>query len=157
MQATSRMASVVSSTLLARRRLIRDVRLLRLSLESLPVSSSSSTPPASSEDLALTPVSLRSLAIFLGSVYLVTVIVASFTIDMCGPGCSFVFYFILAGVSGLLMFRPPFGSRLFCFIVLLLSLLGMGHEKEARETYVQRALRAKVQSLQKHIEEVESK
>lgn len=121
------------------------------------MSSSSSTPPTSPEGGVPTLVSLRSQGVFLGSVYLVTVIVASLTIDMCGPGCSFVFYFILAGVSGLLMFRPPFGSRLVCFIVLLLSLLGMGHEKEARETYVQRALRAKVQSLQKHIEEIESK
>lgn len=119
------------------------------------MNTSSSTHPAPSGDLAPASVPRRSEVIFPGGVYLVTIIVGSFTIAMCGPGCCFVFFSILAGVSGLLMFRQPFGSRVFCFIVLLLSLVGMWHEKEARETWGQRALRAQIQSLQKQLEEVQ--
>lgn len=119
------------------------------------MNTSSSTRPASSGDLA--PIPKRSEVIFLGGVYLITVIVGSFTIAMCGPGCCFVFFFILAGVSGLLMLRQPFGSRVFCFVMLLISLVGMWHEKEERDTWSQSAMRAHIQELQKQLDEVQPK
>ena len=121
------------------------------------MNTSSSTLPASSGDLVPTPVPRRSEVIFLGGIYLLTVVVGSLTIAACGPGCCFVFFSILAGVSGLLMFRQPFRSRVFCFIMLLLSLVGMWHEKEARDTWGQRALRHQIDSLQKALQTTQPK
>ena len=94
---------------------------------------------------------------FLGLAYVATVCVASLTIAACGPGCCFVFYSIIAGVSGLLMLRQRFLSRSICLIILLLSLIGMGHEKEVRDTWGQRALRLQIQKLQQEPEKLQNK
>jgi len=94
---------------------------------------------------------------FLGIVYVATVFVASLTIAACGPGCCFVFYSIIAGVSGILMLRQFFLSRSICLIILLLSLFGMWHEKEVRDTWGQRALRLQIQKLQQEPERLQNK
>ncbi len=115
----------------------------------------SSTPPASSS--AVTPVPRQTEIIFLGGTYFITAIIGSLTIAACGPGCCFIFFSILAGVSGLLMFRQSFASRVFCFVMLLLSLVGMWHEKEARDTWGQLALRHQMQRLQPELQKVQPK
>lgn len=81
-----------------------------------------------------------------------TVVIASMSVAACGPGCCFVFFSIIAGVSGLLMLRRPFTSRCFCGLILMLSLLGMWHEKETRDTWAERALRLQVQALQQELQ-----
>jgi hypothetical protein len=98
---------------------------------------------------------LRELR-FLIIAYVVTAFVASLSIAACGPGCCYVFYSIIAGVSGVLMLRRPFSSRCICLAVLLLSLFGMGHEKEVRDTWGQRALRLQIQNLQQKLEKTQS-
>ncbi|MEI6232240.1 MAG: hypothetical protein WCT04_04265 [Planctomycetota bacterium] len=80
-----------------------------------------------------------------GVTYFFTAFVASMFISMCGPGCCFVFYTILAGVSGLLMLRELFFTRLLCFAFLLLFMFGMWHEKEVRDTHRERALKRAIQ------------
>ena len=45
------------------------------------------------------------------------------------------------------MLRPCNGSRLFCFLVLFISLAGMWHEKEVRDTWTERNLRLQIQSI----------
>jgi hypothetical protein len=115
-----------------------------------------STLPASSGDLP-SPFPGRSEVIFLGGIYLITVVGGSLTIAVCGPGCCYIFFSILAAVSGLLMLRQLFASRVFCLAMLLLSLVGMWREKEARDTWEQRVLHLQIQSLQKHLEEVQPK
>ena len=45
------------------------------------------------------------------------------------------------------MLRPDNGSRLFCFLVLSISIAGMWHEKEVRETWTERHLRQQIQSI----------
>lgn len=94
---------------------------------------------------------------FLGLAYVATVFVASLTIAACGPGCCFVFYSVIAGVSGMLMLRRIFLSRCLCLVVLLLSLFGMWHEKEVRDTWGQRALRLQIQKLQQEPEKIQNK
>jgi hypothetical protein len=78
---------------------------------------------------------IRSELTFLGVTYFITVFLGSMTIAACGPGCCFVFYSVIAGVSGLLMLRKPFASRCICLGVLIFSLFGMWHEKEARDSW----------------------
>jgi hypothetical protein len=78
---------------------------------------------------------IRSELTFLGVTYFITVFLGSMTIAACGPGCCFVFYSVIAGVSGLLMLRKPFASRCVCLGILILSLFGMWHEKEARDSW----------------------
>jgi len=78
---------------------------------------------------------VRSELIFLGVTYFIAVIGGSTTIAACGPGCCFVFFSVIAGVSGFLMLRKPFLSRCICLAVLILSLFGMWHEKEARDSW----------------------
>jgi hypothetical protein len=79
--------------------------------------------------------SFLSEVFFLGSTYFVTAFFGGFTIGACSPNCCFVFFSILAGVSALLMLRRPIGSRVFCLIMLLLSLAGMWHEMKAYKIY----------------------
>jgi hypothetical protein len=78
---------------------------------------------------------IRSELTFLGVTYFITVFLGSMTIAACGPGCCFVFYSVIAGVSGLLMLRKPFVSRCACLGILMFSLYGMWHEKEARDSW----------------------
>jgi hypothetical protein len=78
---------------------------------------------------------IRSELTFLGITYFITVFVGTMTIAACGPGCCFVFFFVIAGVSGFLMLRKPFASRCICLGVLILSFFGMWHEKEARDSW----------------------
>jgi hypothetical protein len=78
---------------------------------------------------------IRSESTFLGLTYFITVFLGSMTIAACGPGCCFVFYSVIAGVSGLLMLRKPFVSRCVCLGILMLSLFGMWHEKEVRDSW----------------------
>ena len=78
---------------------------------------------------------ILSELIFLGAIYFITIIGGSLTIAACGPGCCFVFYSVIAGVSGILMLRKPIVSRYICLGILFLSLFGMWHEKEARDSW----------------------
>lgn len=98
----------------------------------------------------------RELA-FLTVTYIGTAVVASLFIGLCGRGCCYIFYSIIAGVSGLLMLRQPLLSRCICLGVLLLSLFGMWHEKETVETWGQRALRLQIEDLQKQLQDVKQK
>jgi hypothetical protein len=98
---------------------------------------------------------LRELK-FLIIAYVVTVFVASSFIAACGPGCCYVFYSIIAGISGVLMLRRAFSSRCICLGVLLLSLFGMWHEKEVRDTWGQRVLRLQIQKLQQKLDNTQS-
>lgn len=100
---------------------------------------------------------LMSELIFLAIGYFATVSVASMFIAACGPGCCFVFYSIIAGVSGLFMFRQSLFSRGICLVVLLLSLFGMWHEKEVRDTWVQQGLNRQIQNLHQELEIVQPK
>jgi hypothetical protein len=94
---------------------------------------------------------------FLGISYVATLLVASLFISLCGPGCCYVFFSIIAGVSGVLMLRRSFPSRCFCLGVLLLSLIGMWHEKETRDTWEARELRVKIETLQQDLQKDQSK
>jgi hypothetical protein len=95
-----------------------------------------STPGSSDINSPITPRrTIRSELTFLGVTYFVTIIGGSLTIAACGPGCCFVFYSVIAGVSGFLMLRKSFVSRCTCLVVLILSLFGMWHEKEARDSW----------------------
>lgn len=94
---------------------------------------------------------------FLAAVYTGTLFVGSMFISACGPGCCFVFYSIIAVVSGLLMLRRPMTSRCICLAILVLSLFGMWHEKEARDTWAQRSLRLQVDKLQQELQKPELK
>jgi hypothetical protein len=78
---------------------------------------------------------VRSELKFLGITYFITVLLGSMTIAACGPVCCFVFFSIIAGVSGFLMLRKPFASRCICLGGVILSLFGMWHEKEARDSW----------------------
>jgi hypothetical protein len=92
--------------------------------------------------------------LFLGGIYAGAVVVGSLFISACGPGCCFVFYSILAGISGLLlMLSRHLVSRCICFIVLLLSLFGMWHEKEARDTWGERVLRVQIERLRDELQQ----
>ena len=116
---------------------------------------SSTTLPASPNDG--TPAPRRSEVIYLACIYLITAVLGTLTIAACGPGCCFAFFTLLAVVSGLLMFRQHFGSRVFCFIILLLSLVGMWHEKEARDNWGRIALHRQIERLQKELEKAQAK
>lgn len=94
---------------------------------------------------------------FLVPIYIIAAITASFFIAACGPGCCFVFYSIIAGVSGFLMLRESRFSRWICLGVLLLSLLGMWHEKEVRDTWGQNKLRIQIQRLEQQLQESQHK
>jgi hypothetical protein len=116
--------------------------------------------PAGSDIGSGTPRPHRAPAselVFVGTIYIVTVVVGSMFIAACGPGCCYVFYSIIAGVSGLLMLRQPFTSRCICLTVLLASLFGMWHEKEARDTWGQRALRLQVEHLRQELQQPQPK
>jgi hypothetical protein len=124
------------------------------------ISPSSTLPPRSEPPGSITLRAQRGLAselIFLGSSYIVTVIVGSMFIAACGPGCCYVFYSIVAGISGILMLRRPFVSRCICLGALLLALLGMWHEKEVRETWGQRALHHQLEILQHELQKTQIK
>jgi len=76
--------------------------------------------------------SLLSEVIFLCCVYFATYVVCGLTYT--GPKSGFISLSTLAVVSSALMLRRPPGSRLFCCIVLWLSIYGMWHEKEAGDS-----------------------
>jgi hypothetical protein len=97
---------------------------------------------------AATPRSFGSEVLFLACTYFVIALFGSFFIAACAPGCCYVFFSILAAASGLLMLRDRFGSRVICLVMLLLSLAGMWHEKEARSTWGEIALRRQIETLQ---------
>jgi hypothetical protein len=94
---------------------------------------------------------------FLGCIYLGTIAVSSMFIAACGPGCCYIFYSIIAAVSGFLMLRQSFTTRGICLVVLLLSLFGMWHEKEVRDTWGQRMLSHQVERLQQQLQKSETK
>ena len=100
---------------------------------------------------------LRSELIFLGLTYLVTFFFASLSLSLCGPGCCYIFYSIIAGISGFLMLRQRLLSRIVCLGVLLFSLFGMWHEKEARETWGARSLRLQIQNLEQELQKAPPK
>lgn len=83
--------------------------------------------------------------------YAVTLLVGSLTIGLCGPGCCYVFFSILAGVSGLLMLRSAMGTRVIGLAVLLFSLVQMGFEKEELETWSHRAQRRQMETQQQQL------
>jgi len=93
----------------------------------------------------------------LSCIYLGTIAVSSMFIAACGPGCCYIFYSIIAGVSGFLMLRPSFTTRGICLVVLLLSLFGMWHEKEVRDTWGQRMLSHQIERLQQELRKSETK
>lgn len=95
---------------------------------------------------------LASELLLIAIIYVATFVVGSLFIAACGPGCCYVFFSIFAGVSGILMLRQPFVSRCICLGVLLLSLFGMWHEKEVRDTWDQRALHLQIERLKQEIQ-----
>lgn len=82
---------------------------------------------------------------FVAGSYVGTFIVGSMFVSACGPGCCFVLYSALAVVSGLLMLRRSFATRIVCLVALLLSLVGMWHEKEARDSWTVHHLRKQLE------------
>jgi len=80
--------------------------------------------------------------------YCAALVIGPIFMGACGPGCCYVLYSIFAGVSGFLMLLWTFALRCICLVVLLLSLFGMWHEKETRDTWGQRALRQQMEALQ---------
>lgn len=130
------------------------MRLARIIMNTnslVPVSPDSDTPTSPQTHREW----LRELR-FLMIAYIVTFFVASLFIAACGPGCCYVFYSIIAGISGAVMLRRYFPSRCICLCVLLLSLYGMWHEKEVKDTWGQRALRLQIQNLQQKLEKTQS-
>ena len=84
-------------------------------------------------------------------------VIGSLFVSACGPGCCFVLFSAFAAVSGLLMLRRRFATRVVCLLALLFSIFGMWHEKEARDTWGQRALRHQIDSLQKILQTTQPK
>ena len=76
-------------------------------------------------------------------------VIGSMFISACGPGCCFVLFSAFAAVSGLLMLRRRLATRVVCLLGLLFSIFGMWREKEASDTWGQRALRQQLESLEK--------
>jgi hypothetical protein len=118
----------------------------------LPAGSGVRTPSAPRPHQAL----VSELSI-LGCIYLGTIAFSSMFIAACGPGCCFIFYSIIAGVSGFLMLRPSFTTRGICLVILLLSLFGMWHEKEVRDTWGQRMQSRQIERLQQELQKSETK
>jgi membrane protein implicated in regulation of membrane protease activity len=86
---------------------------------------------------------------FLSVGYLIAGFFALSTISLCGPGCCFAFFTVLAVASGLFMLlRRAFYSRVFCLVILLLSLVGMWHEKQARDSWAVHDLQQRIQEMQ---------
>ena len=53
-------------------------------------------------------------------------------------------------MSGLLMLRQRLATRVFCLVVLVLSLVGMWHEKEVRDSWKAQALQNEIDALRKN-------
>lgn len=54
------------------------------------------------------------------------------------------------------MLKKALSTRVVCLAILLLSLAGMWHEKEVRDSWGQHVLRRQIQTLQKQIEQIEN-
>jgi hypothetical protein len=109
--------------------------------------------PASEESIASAKAAppLRSIGSQIGLltiVYLPVLVLSSLTISLCGPGCCFVFYAIIAVASGFLMFRRQVFSQVFCLLVLWVAVGGMWHEKRTRDTWANQELRMRLEDLQ---------
>ena len=87
--------------------------------------------------------------LIVGVVYAFSAIFASLFNSMCGPGCCFVFYTILAVVSGALMLSKSILIRSISFAMLVIFLYGMWHEKEVRDTHRERFLKHQIEQLHK--------
>jgi len=86
-----------------------------------------------------------------GGTYLVTLVGASLTVGMCGPGCCYVFFSVLAAVSGFVMLRASLGTRVVGLAVLIFSLVQMASEKDTRETWAHRAQQRQIEALQQEL------
>jgi hypothetical protein len=100
--------------------------------------------------------SIGSQIALLVIIYLPVLVLSSMTISLCGPGCCFVFYAIIALASGLLMFRRPFFLQVFCLLILWGAIGGMWHEKQTRDTWANHALRVQLEDIQSQQKQADS-
>ena len=109
--------------------------------------------PAGPGDTA--PAPSKSEVLYIGCTYVVSASVGAANMTYSGPGSGFIFFTILAGVSGILMLRQSFGTRVFCCVMLLLSLAGMWHEKEAKDTLNKDLLRHQLEDAQQKLQKIQ--
>jgi hypothetical protein len=114
-----------------------------MSVTSIPLSDSGVPFPRQTK--AATPArEIRFLVIG----YIIAFFLAMSSLGLCGPGCCFAFYSILAIASGLFLLRRAFYTRVFCLAILLFSIVGMWHEKVTRDSWAVRDLQQQIQDMQ---------